>query len=145
MKILLGLCFMAATALGHTLLEAVAEVESSGGRYLVGDNGRARGAWQMHRRAWADVNGSLPKAARKDYQEVRNPITAKQFAQRYLAILEKEMRLDGVLVTARHLYAAYNLGLENFRLRGYDLRRCPVTTRRQAERVFDLTVGRRAQ
>ena len=54
---LLPIAFLASVAMGDdaSLLDAIRQVESGGNVRAVGDGGRARGAYQIHREYWADA------------------------------------------------------------------------------------------
>ena len=64
MKAILVLFFLVLTAVAQgddwtpsdPLLDAIRQVESSGGKFVYGDEGRSLGDFQMGRLAWIDVN-----------------------------------------------------------------------------------------
>ena len=123
-------------------LSAVEQVESGGDGRAVGDGGLSRGSFQFQLAAWQDVNDwradhSLRRVSFNPFAHDR--ATARQFAFRYLTILESSLAsANGVQPTKEQLFAAWNLGLEGFRRRGFLLSRCPVVTQRGAQSVSAL-------
>lgn len=125
------LAFSFSSAFGGTwnpderLLNAVCQVESSGGRYLYGDDGVSLGHFQMQKAAWADVsawrkNRNLPAYNYRPH--VLDPRISRIYAAGYLTIIHD--RLQGHYKrepSASELYAAYNMGMSNFRKCDYAL------------------------
>jgi hypothetical protein len=100
-----------------TFLEAVAQIESSGGRYNVGDGGRAHGAWQMHSAAWKDTSAYRRKRGEQvwSYSHAHNTTVARLYARDYLTILEDRLRTALKREpSAEMVYAAYNMGFSRF-------------------------------
>ncbi len=64
------------------LLDAIAHVESNNNPDAVGDNGRALGAYQIHRRYWQD--GTRILGVEWKYREARDPHKARQIVRAYL-------------------------------------------------------------
>ena len=127
----------------ETLVEAVRQIESSGGRFVVGDGGRARGPWQMHAAAWKDVttlraHNGMPTW---NYIHAYEPAVARLYARDYLTILENQLR--NTLrrePTAELIYAAYNVGFARLESLGFRLERVPRTTRAACARLAPLLV-----
>jgi hypothetical protein len=122
------------TAVTEELLDRIAMIESSGGKFLVGDNGKSLGVYQMGRLAWKDATeyrkqNGLPVWA---YQEgVMHPDRSRSYAKCYLKVLEYRLhRLMGRQPTPAHIYSAYNWGLSNLRKVDFDLQRIPNSTKR---------------
>src|SRR5687768_13173736 len=124
----LMICVAALSASGGTvvtdaLVEAVAQIESNGGRYTVGDDGRAIGWWQMHEPAWQDTTAfratrGLPTW---DYENAQNPKIARQYARDYLTLLENQIRAaTKEEPSAEMVYAAYNVGFGRLQSLGFD-------------------------
>ncbi|HOV76799.1 MAG TPA: transglycosylase SLT domain-containing protein [Sedimentisphaerales bacterium] len=64
------------------LLDAIAEVESRNDPNAVGDQGRAIGAYQIHRRYWQD--GTRILGMDWPYQDAWDPWRARQVVRAYL-------------------------------------------------------------
>jgi len=64
------------------LLDAIAHVESRNDPNAVGDSGRARGVYQIHRSYWQD--GTRILGVTWSYQDATDPIKARQVVRAYL-------------------------------------------------------------
>lgn len=119
------------------LVDAIAQVESGGDHQAVGDNGSARGAWQMHKAAWLDAGERLKEKWHWSYAHDKG--IARRHAEAYVAILTEGLakRLKRK-PTNQEIYAAYRLGLTGFfRYPSYD--KLPSRIRESCERVNNLT------
>lgn len=124
------------------LLDAIAQVETGGDHAAIGDHGRARGAWQMHRVGWADVNGVRALTGRRQvrYAAANDPRTARAYAEEYMGIVIRRLSARlGRQPGAQEIYAAWNLGLDGFARRGFSLAKCPPSTQAAAQNVLNLT------
>ncbi|MFN7140552.1 MAG: transglycosylase SLT domain-containing protein [Limisphaerales bacterium] len=155
MKTLLVIAFVLCTGILNAsdwkpkeeLLDAIRQVESSGGKFVYGDNGRSLGEFQMTQAAWIDVNRwrKARGLTLHNYRdEVFRPQIARQYASNYISILRQ-----GLLhklkrePTASEIYAAYNIGLAKFGAQcGYDIRRVNATTARKC-REIELMISRK--
>lgn len=125
----------------NRLVEAVAQVESGVRHGAVGDHGRARGAWQIHRAAWEDVSRVRAAAGLRTYRygAAHDPATARAYASDFLGLLRARfITRTGRRPGIAELYCAYNLGLDGFARSGYRVARCPAATRAAAEGVYNL-------
>jgi hypothetical protein len=116
---------------------AIAAIESGGDHSAVGEAGE-RGAWQMSRAAWTQVNRARARrgASTHPFAEAHSPAIAKVYVAEYLGWLTGRFEASqGRLPTAGETYALWNLGFEGFRKRGFRLRDCPAITRRGAARM----------
>jgi hypothetical protein len=111
------------------LVEAIAFVESGRRAAAVGDQGRARGMWQMHRAAWEDVSAVRRKgrAAVYPYAQAKDPHFARAYAEDYLKLIAAKLNnLYGRAPRAAEVYAAWNLGYTKFtKTYRADLGACP--------------------
>jgi len=126
------------------LVEAVAQIESTGGRHVVGDGGRANGAWQMHVSAWEDTTAFRNRKGLPvwSYSYVHNPDVAKIYARDYLSILERQLlNAVGPNVTAELVYAAYNVGFGRLQSRGFRIERTPSRTQSACARLTQLMIS----
>lgn len=64
------------------LLDAIAQVESNGDHGAVGDSGRARGAYQIHKLYWQDGTRILGVDWR--YDDATDSVKARQVVKAYL-------------------------------------------------------------
>ena len=122
------------------LIHAVAMVESNNNHRAVGDQGKANGAFQMWKPAWADCSAWLKKNGFKTtpYEKgVNDPNISHQYCKIYLSLLHSQLRrkLDRD-PTAADLYCAYNLGLRGFERRGFKLGNTPETTQRAVNKLY---------
>ena len=121
-----------AAVVTDAFLEAVAQIESSGGRYTIGDGGRAHGAWQMHIAAWKDTTAYRKQRGEPvwNYSQAHNTTVARLYARDYLTILENRLRTALKREpTPEMVYAAYNMGFSRFAGLGFRLEHAPRTTR----------------
>jgi len=114
------------------LLDAVCQIESSGGRFTSGDRGLSLGHFQIQKSAWSDVVEWRRKQnlAVHNYREnVFNPRISRIYASNYLTLLYARLHQHYKRApTAAELYAAYNMGMTSFRKCNYDLNQVnPVT------------------
>ena len=127
-----------AAVVTDAFLEAVAQIESSGGRYTIGDGGRAHGTWQMHAAAWKDTTAYRKRRGEPvwSFSQAHNTTVARFYARDYLTILEnqlrKALRRDP---TPEMVYAAYNMGFTRFAGLGFRLDNAPRTTRAACARL----------
>lgn len=119
------------------LVDAIAQVESGGDCQAVGDNGKARGAWQMHKAAW-DESGKRLKAS-FHFSYAHDKGISRRYAEAYVAILSEGLeRHLGRKPTNQEVYAAYRLGLAGFIKRG-GMSNLSARFRDSCERVNNLT------
>ena len=122
------------------LLDAVAFVESNGNPRAVGDQGKANGAFQMHKPAWADCSRWLKANGFKATpyaQGANDPAISRIYARTYLAMIHGQLaKRMGREPSAGELYAAYNMGVGGFAKRGFDVRRVPATTQRAITKLY---------
>ena len=117
----------------NDFLNRVEQIESGGNARAIGDNGRARGSFQFHAAAWQMVNSSravrtLPRVRYESHAHDRR--IAREFAFDYFTILRRQFVANGRTPSHADLYAAWNLGFNGYKKRGFDLRRCPEITQR---------------
>ena len=118
----------------NSLATAVAVAESNNDTQAVGDSGKARGAYQMWRIAWEQVNKERAKEKRYRYPwtYAHDVFVSRQYAIEYLrwcgAVLEKEL---GRKPTFWEVYASYARGPTTFREEcGYKYSELPARTKR---------------
>jgi hypothetical protein len=139
-------CLAALPAIGGTvvtdaLVEAVAQIESNGGRFTVGDDGRAIGWWQIHEPAWQDTTAfrmgrGLPTW---EYEHAGNPKIARLYARDYLTMLENQLRAATKgEPSAEIVYAAYNVGFGRLQSLGFDIEKTRPHTRAACARLREL-------
>jgi hypothetical protein len=123
-------------------LHAVRHVESAGGRYTWGDDGRSLGDFQLSEAAWIDVSTwrkvrGLPVFEYRTH--VWNPRISRIYAADYLSILHGELRKRlNRAPTAPEIYAAYNMGLTSFAQCEYKLARVNPVTARKCQQINDF-------
>ena len=132
-------CEASQASITPSFLEAIRQVESSGGKFLHGDGGRSLGEFQIGKAAWADVSEWRRKQGLKTYPyhpHVFKPDISRKYAKDYLSILQRSLKskLDRP-PTYSELYAAYNMGFTQFARCGFDLDRVNRTTAERCKRV----------
>lgn len=130
-----------ASVVSEAFVEAVAQLESCGGRYLVGDGGRANGAWHMHEAAWRDTTAERKQKGLPvwNYSSARDKEVAREYARDYLKLLERQLQNElGPNVTMELVYACYNVGFTRFQARSFRVERSPATTRAACARLVHL-------
>ena len=130
-----------AAVVTEAFIEAVGQIESSGGRFVIGDGGRANGTWQMHAAAWKDVTAFRARQGMPtwSYHYAHEPAVARLYARDYLTILENQLR--NTLrrgPSAELVYAAYNIGFTRLESLGFRLERTPRTTQAACARLAPL-------
>ena len=123
-------------------LKAVRHVESSGGQFLVGDEGRSLGEFQLSEAAWLDVNSWREARALKTYDykaNVMNAFINRVYASNYLTFIHEQLRRRlGRQPSLGEMYAAYNMGLKAFADCGFKLARVNATTRNRCEQIEQM-------
>lgn len=130
-------------AASDKMLAAVATVESSNNPRAIGDNGLARGAFQMHSPAWEQVS-DLRKAKGKPvyswFWNATDPVISKEYASDYIDILSSSLQKKmGRVPEPWEVYAAYNRGLQAFVKSEYDYANQPYSTQRACRKIAILT------
>ena len=147
--ILAGLVATAANAMewkpSQAFLKAVRQIESSGGQFLYGDEGRSLGAFQLSEAAWADVNEWRKARKLKTYayhEHVLHTYINKVYASNYLSLIHSELSKKlKRKPTSSEVYAAYNMGLSNFAQCGYRMAEVNPVTAKKARQILAM-VGR---
>lgn len=128
-----------------SFLRAVSFIESSNGRFTIGDNGNSLGEFQLSEAAWLDVN-EWRKARRLktyDYREyVHHGFINRVYASNYMTILHTELskKLNREPNEAE-IYAAYNMGLAMFAKCDYDLEKVNAVTQAKCRQIGRLMVS----
>lgn len=118
-------------------LNLLAQVESGGRAWAIGDHGKAHGLFQMHAGAWSDVNRARAKrgAAQYNFSFAHNPTISREYAGEYLGILTNNFAVTrGHYPTAQQTYALWSLGLEGFKRRGFSMSKAPVKIKKSARK-----------
>ncbi len=127
-------------------LAAVKTIESSNGRFKVGDNGQSLGDFQLSEAAWLDVNEWRRARALKTYnyeEAVFNSFINRVYASNYLTILYGELtRKLRRAPTHAELYAAYNMGLATFAECNYLLSRVNAITRAKCQQITEYLASK---
>lgn len=117
-------------------LRALAQLESGNNPRAIGRAGE-RTQYQISRAAWKDGAGLLRCRAPKPPIQY-NDQAAPSIAKAYLQHLESRLATARTPINPATLYAAWNLGYEGFKRRGFSLARCPDRTRDAARRFNNL-------
>lgn len=130
----LALFLLLAAQLPASVLDAIARVESGGNHAAIGDAGRARGAWQMHRAAWDDAARRLSMPL--PFEMAHSAREARLIAAEHLRWLNEQFcRRTGRTPTPADSYALWNLGVGGYARRGWDVERCPTITQRAVQKL----------
>lgn len=126
--------------MGVINLAILAEIESGNNPTAIGDGGRARGLYQMHRQAWDDVTkqrAALHCSTRSWEDGAHSRAISSSYAVEHLQTLCSQFRrATGKFPTAPQQYALWNLGFAGFQKRGFDLSKCPKSTQRNAAKFL---------
>lgn len=127
------------------LLDAVCQIESSGGQFTYGDDGLSLGHFQIQKGAWQDVvewrrKQNLPT---HDYRKnVFNPRISRIYASNYLTLLYSRLKAHYKREpTPGELYAAYNMGMTSFRKCNFDLNQVNPVTSAKCQQITALVLG----
>ncbi len=127
-------------------MRAVRSVESSNGRYKVGDNGQSLGDFQLSEAAWLDVNEWRKARRLKTYsygESVFNSYINRVYASNYLSILYSELsRKMQRAPSHAELYAAYNMGLATFEECDFRLNRVNSVTRAKCRQIGEMLAAK---
>lgn len=120
-------------------IDRLSWIESRSEDSAIGDGGKSRGRFQISEAAWADVN-SLRRAQQLPEFDwlpfAHDEGTAREYALQFLGTLNRRLFTAlGRSPTEFELIAAYQLGFDGFRRRGFNLARVPASTRVAIERL----------
>lgn len=120
------------TIVNDDLIDKIAIIESNYNYEAKGDNGKALGAWQIHKSAWDDAcdyakfkdlnkwNWHFWDTTKKDYKESAfSPEISRSVVRYYLMLLEARMINGNHKVTPTGLYMAYNMGYHGASVYGF--------------------------
>lgn len=118
-------------------LRLLADLESYGGKYLVGDGGASRGWYHMGKAAWNDTT-KRRKELKLEVRSWRDGTSTKYwcdvYAKDHLAWLESELsRGLGRRPSEALLYCAWNAGLARVLRSEGDIRKLPLDTQDNAK------------
>lgn len=123
-------------------LRAVSFIESSNGRFTVGDNGNSLGEFQLSEAAWLDVNEWRKARRLKTYsyrEHVHNGFINRVYASNYMTILHTELsRKLKRDPSEAEIYAAYNMGLATFAKLDFNLMRANPVTRAKCRQIGQM-------
>lgn len=137
-----------ASLVTEMLVDAVAQIESNGGRFTIGDQGKANGCWQMHEAAWRETSAWRKQQGQQvwSYRAAHDQAVARLYARDYLSILERRLRNRfGDRVTPEMIYAAYNVGFRRFQEHGFLIQKTPRHTQAACVRLKRFLVEYDAQ
>lgn len=142
-------CCEAKSIVTDDLVDKFAVIESNYNFNAVGDNGKALGAWQMHKSAFQESLNSIHRRTGSDWSEVWTwdkktlsyPNISRFIAKEYMLILEKQMLKMGYKPTPISLYMAWNMGFSgakshDFKYDSYDLDSKRVSILRRANQIL---------
>jgi len=121
------------------MLQCIALVESGADPLAVGDQSRAKGAWQMHVGAWFDANVWLRQNGRKTWSRVqwKTPDAQREIAYAYLQVCKKRLIEANQPVNPRTIALTWNMGFAGFQ--SYETKNIVNTNREDyAQRVSNI-------
>ncbi len=128
-----------ATVVDQNFVKAVGRVESGNRSSAIGDAGKARGEFQIHKPSWDQISAARKSRGEVAYQweiYAHDSKVASQYATEYLRWVESSLSRKLKRQPSRaEIYAGWNLGLGSFAKRGYDLRKVPAITQRAISRL----------
>lgn len=133
--------FTIANAASPEMLKAVAKIESSDNPKAIGDNGLARGLYQMHKPAWEQISAS--RKARGEptwgWGYAHDRYVSGLYASEYLDWLAKGLQKRLCRIPEPwEIYAAYNRGLTGFAKLDYKFDNLPSHTKRSCQTLKKL-------
>lgn len=118
------------------LVDSIGQIESGMNHQAVGDGGAARGAWQLHKAAWADSGKRL--GLKFNWAYAHDATIGRKYAKAYVEIvvesLKKRLGRDPV---PQEVYAAWRLGIGGFFSRG-GYEGIPKSVKSSCERLANL-------
>lgn len=120
-------------------MDRIAIVESQIKHDAIGDQGRAKGAWQMHKASWDEAAQRLPPPAVPFEKGYRDPEISRRHAAAYVVILIERFRegTKGRSPDWFDIYAMWRHGAHGYSNRQWDPKKVPQKTRTKAEFVRD--------
>lgn len=122
-----------ASVVDQNFVKAVGRIESGNRSSAIGDAGKARGEFQIHKPSWDQISAARKARGEKVYQweiYAHDSAIASQYAAEYLrwveSCLTKRLKRQP---TRAEIYAGWNLGLGSFGKRGYDISKVPSITK----------------
>lgn len=115
-------------------LNRIREIESSGGKYLIGDQGRSRGPFHFHRATWrhvTQIRGRLGLSSVSYETGAMNEVWARRYAQTYITWLGQQLTAELGWCSEQSIYAAWNAGLSRVLAVEGDITRLNRTTVRK--------------
>ena len=128
---LIWLLVAAPVSAGSHFLDRLAAVESRGNNNALGQRGE-RGAWQLSRVAWSDVDRERARNGLPihPHTSAHDPVIAREYAASYVSILSRRIRSHGIDPTEDRIGIAWNRGLAIALRTNFDGVNCPPATRR---------------
>lgn len=128
-----------------TFAESIALVESGMNYKAKGDNGKAIGAWQMHREALTDANDWLirNKLPAVSQDQMKTPEGQKMAAYAYLLLCKERMEKEGHKPDLGDIYLCYAMGFQGYKDCKFDKKLVPLSKKEAMERVMNLTHKRK--
>jgi membrane-bound lytic murein transglycosylase MltF len=140
--ILISICSQA-LAIDSNMLDAVAMIESSRNPKAVGDSGKARGEFQMHKAAWDQISADRKRNGLPvyDWSYAHSESIAREYAQAYLTWVETRLEKNLSRKPAPwEIYAAYNRGVKGFLDTKGNFSMLPKHTQRACSRLSNLLI-----
>lgn len=119
-------------------LDALAWTETRNNPSAVGDQGRARSAYQWHRGAWSDATAyrqasRLPTAS---YEAGTScPVISREYARTLVGVYEARLRRMGLSPTPDRLWLAWTMGWSGAKAIGFNPADAPAHKRRGLDRL----------
>jgi hypothetical protein len=128
------------------LIDAIAVVETRN-LVTVGDHGQAFSKFQIHKEVWQDVHRRFGLDKTTQFVDVgrcfadikgddlTSQLRARNTATCHVVIIEEKLLKQNLPCTAENIYAVWNLGWDGFKRRHFNLKECPMATRKNAVQV----------
>ena len=128
------------------LIDAIAVVETQQ-KIVAGDHGQAFSQFQIHKEVWQDVHRRFGRLVSEQFVDVGrkfadiagtdmdSQLRARNCATCHVVIIEERLLKAKLPCSAENIYAVWNLGWDGFKRRGFNLKECPLTTRKGAATV----------
>lgn len=121
-------------------VNAVGAVESNLTYSAVGDGNLARGAYQMHVKAWADANAWRKRHGMPAHRwsAWKDKGVQQQMATAYLHVCKERLEKAGVEPSWANVYMTYTWGFTSFKNAGFDRTKAPPHKQKATDRVVEI-------
>lgn len=121
-------------------MDAVALVESGNNPKALGDDGKAYGAWQMHKAAMQDANEWLAKNGLpvQRQEDIKNIEVQRMLAYAYFHLCKERLSSVGLDADYGDIYLAFAMGFQGYKNHGFSKEAVPKRKKDDMNRVLNI-------